>query len=230
MLMPSGTGSQSSALELPSCAKAPSRCRLIMRSPSLKRVTASPTATTSPAPSFPGTKGGSGRNWYLPASIRTSTYCTPRAAIRTCTSPGPGGGGSGTSRSTRTSGPPNASQTTAFIALSSAPIVENVEAGSAVAGLIRPMHRHALDPGTKPASQHMPVRLLARQIDPRQHVLHADRLRESGATVEQRRETLLAARARPYRTELDKAATLAGLACRPPMADREAGEAAVALP
>src|SRR4051812_9802028 len=115
MLMPSGTGSQSSARELPISAKAPSRWRLMTRSPGLKRVTPSPTATISPAPSLPGMKGGSGRNWYFPASIRTSTYCTPRAWMRTCTSPAPGGAGSGNSRSASTSGPPNASQTTAFM-------------------------------------------------------------------------------------------------------------------
>src|SRR6516164_9109548 len=62
-----------------------------------------------------GMKGGSGRNWYFPANIRTSTYCAPRARILTCTSPAPGGGGSGTSRRARTSGPPNASHTTALI-------------------------------------------------------------------------------------------------------------------
>src|SRR6185437_1876009 len=49
--------------------------------------------------------------------MSTSTYCTPRASMRTCTSPGPGGGGSGTSRSANTSGPPNASHTTAFICI-----------------------------------------------------------------------------------------------------------------
>src|SRR6266478_879691 len=107
--------SQLSALALPSSAKAPSRCRLMTRSPILSRVTSGPRATTSPAASLPGMKGGSGRNWYLPASIRTSTYCAPRAPILTCTSPAPGGGGSGISRSASTSGPPNASQTTAFI-------------------------------------------------------------------------------------------------------------------
>ena len=37
--------------------------------------------------------------------------------MRTCISPGPGGGGSGTSRNASTSGPPNASQTIARIAL-----------------------------------------------------------------------------------------------------------------
>ena len=66
-------------------------------------------------PRCPGMKGGSGRNWYFPASIRTSTYCTPRAWMRTCTSPGPGDAGSGTSRRASTSGPPNASQTTALM-------------------------------------------------------------------------------------------------------------------
>src|ERR1700730_17913179 len=114
--MPGGMRSQSSALEFPNSAKAPSRCRLITRSPGLNPVTPEPTATTLPAPSLPGIKGGSGRNWYFPASISTSTYWTPRASMRTCSSPGPGGGGSGTSRSAKTSGPPNASQTIAFIA------------------------------------------------------------------------------------------------------------------
>src|SRR5215472_8909602 len=109
-------GSQFSALALPSSANAPSRCRLITRSPTRSRVTSGPIATTSPAASLPGTKGGCGRNWYLPASIKTSTYCAPRARILTCTSPAPGGGGAGISRSASTSGPPNASQTTAFIA------------------------------------------------------------------------------------------------------------------
>src|SRR5437660_165761 len=91
--MPAGTGLQFSARELQSVAKAPSRWRLMTLSPGLNCVTPSPTATISPAASLPGTKGGSGRNWYLPASISTSTYCTPRAAIFTCTSPGPAGGG-----------------------------------------------------------------------------------------------------------------------------------------
>jgi hypothetical protein len=72
--MPAGTGLQFSARELPSCAKAPSRCRLMILSPGLNCVTPSPIATTSPAASLPGMKGGSGRNWYLPASIKTSTY------------------------------------------------------------------------------------------------------------------------------------------------------------
>src|ERR1700730_15486668 len=103
------------ARELPSSANAPSRCRLITRSPRLNRVTPGPRATTSPAASLPGMKGGSARNSYLPASINTPTYCAPRAPILTCTSPAPGGGGSGISRSASTSGPPNASQTTAFI-------------------------------------------------------------------------------------------------------------------
>src|SRR5271168_3326317 len=107
--------SQFSAPALPSSAKAPSRCRLITRSPIRNRLISGPIATTSPAASLPGMKGGSGRNWYLPASISTSTYCAPRARILTCTSPASGGGGSGTSCRASTSGPPKASQTTAFI-------------------------------------------------------------------------------------------------------------------
>src|SRR3954453_22436258 len=171
--MPCGTGLQFSARELPSWAKAPSRCRLITLSPSLNRVTPSPTATTSPAPSLPGMKGGSGRNWYLPASISTSTYCTPRAAMRTCTSPGPGGGGSGTSRNASTSGPPNASHTIAFIAAPLSPIIEHEEPGPAVAPFVRTVHRDALDLGTEAAPAHRAVGLLARQIDAGHHIHHA---------------------------------------------------------
>src|ERR1700724_675235 len=166
MLIRSGMGSQFSAAALPSSAKAPSRCRLITWSPILNRVTSGPTATTSPAPSLPGMKGGSGRNWYLPASIRTSTYCTPRAPMRTCTSPGPGGGGSGMSRNASTSGPPNASHTIAFIAAPLSPIVEHEEPGPAVTWLVRAMHRDALDLGAEAAPEHCAVGFLARQIDP----------------------------------------------------------------
>src|SRR5579862_471987 len=171
-LSPAGTGSQSLSLALPSSAKAPSLARLITASPTLKRVTPSPTATTSPAASLPGTNGGSGRNWYLPASIRTSTYCTPRAWMRTCTSPGPGGGGSGSSRRCSTSGPPNASQTIAFIAPVSPPIVEHKEPRPAVAGLVWPVHRHDLNLGPEAAPLHVPVGLLARRIDPGENICH----------------------------------------------------------
>src|SRR5260370_41303551 len=102
-------------------------------------------------------KGGSGRNWYLPASIKTSTYCTPRAALRTCTSPGPGGGGSGISRNASTSGPPNASQTIAFIAAPLSPIVEHEQPGPAVTRLVRPVHRDDLHLATKSARAHVPI-------------------------------------------------------------------------
>src|SRR4051812_17914604 len=85
------------------------------RSPTRKSPTPPPTATTTPAASEPGMKGGLGLNWYLPASMSTSTYCTPRAPIRTWISPAPGAGGSATSRNASTSGPPNDSHTIAFI-------------------------------------------------------------------------------------------------------------------
>src|SRR5947208_14540335 len=163
--MPAGTGLQFSAWELPNCAKAPSRCRLMILSPSLNCVTPSPTATISPAASLPGMKGGSGRNWYLPASISTSTYCTPRAAMRTCTSPGPGGGGSGISRNAKTSGPPNASHTTAFISVPLSPIVEHEEPGPAVAGLVRAVHRDPLDLGAEAAREPLAVGFFARRVD-----------------------------------------------------------------
>src|ERR1700726_2476249 len=222
--------SQFSAFALPSSASAPSRCRLITRSPGLNCVTPSPIATTSPAASLPGMKGGSGRNWYLPASIRTSTYWTPRAAMRTCTSPGPGGGGSGTSRSASTSGPPNASHTTAFIASPLSPIVEHEEPGPAVPRLVRAMHRDPLDLGAKAAPEHCAIGLRARQIDAGDDIRHPGRNGEPGAAVEQRGKALRRSRSRPHRAEFDEADALAGFARRPQMADRETGEPAVAVP
>src|SRR5437588_8102433 len=228
--MPCGTGLQFSATELPSVAKAPSRCRLMMRSPDLKRVTPSPTATTSPAASLPGTKGGSGRNWYLPASIRTSTYCTPRAAILTCTSPGPGGGGSGISRKASTSGPPNASHTTAFIAVPLSPIVEHEEPGPAVAGLVGTVHRDTLDLRAKAAREHLAVGFFARRVDAGDDGGHAGGDREPGAGIQQRGEAVRAPGAGAHGAEFDKADAVAGFARRPQMADRKTGEAAIAVP
>src|SRR5437667_5444355 len=228
--MPLGTGLQFSACELPSWAKAPSRCRLMIFSPILNCVTPSPTATTTPAASLPGMKGGSGRNWYLPASISTSTYCTPRAAMRTCTSPAPGGGGSGISRNASTSGPPNASHTIAFIAGPLSPVVQHEEPGPAVARLVGPVHRDALDLRAEAASEQVAVGLLARQIDPGHHRCHAGRNGKRGAGIEQSGKAALGARSRPDRAEFDEAAVVAGLARVAAMADREAGEPAVAVP
>src|SRR6266478_8588208 len=208
--MPFGTGLQFSARELPSWAKAPSRCRLIIWSPMLNCVTPSPTATTSPAPSLPGMNGGSGRNWYLPASISTSTYCTPRAAIFTCTSPGPGGGGSGTSRKASTSGPPNASHTTAFIAVPLSPIVEHEEPGPTVAGLVGTVHRDTLDLRAEAACEHRAVGLFARRVDAGNDGGHPGGGREPGAGIEQRGEAVRGAGA--HGAEFDKADAVAGFA------------------
>src|SRR5438067_5305943 len=200
------------------------------RSPGLNCATPSPIATISPAASLPGTNGGSGRNWYLPASISTSTYCTPRAPILTCTSPGPGGGGSGTSRRASTSGPPNASHTTAFIAASLSPIVEHKEPGPAVTGLVWPMHRDALNLRAKAAREHRPVGFFARRVDAGDDGRHAGRKSQRGAGVEQCREAVLGAGSGTHRAEFDETDAVAGLALRPQMADREAGEFAVAVP
>src|SRR5437764_6067907 len=228
--MPAGTGLQFSARELQSVAKAPSRWRLMTLSPGLNCVTPSPTATISPAASLPGTKGGSGRNWYLPASISTSTYCTPRAAIFTCTSPGPGGGGSGMSRNAKTSGPPKASQTTAFICAFLSPIVEHKEPGPAVAGLVRAVHRDTLDVRAEAAREHRAVGFFARGVDPGDEGGHAGGGRDPGAGVEQRGEAVGAPGARAHRAEFDTADAVAGLARRSQMADRKPRETAVAIP
>src|SRR5205823_12186776 len=109
------------------------------------------------------------------ASISTSTYCTPRAAMRTCTSPALGGGGSGISRNASTSGPPNASHTIAFITAPLSPIVEHEEPGPAVARFVGAVHRHPLDLRAKAAPEQVPVGLLARQIDPGHDRAHARR-------------------------------------------------------
>src|SRR5207302_403013 len=121
------------------------------------------------------------------------TYWTPRAAMRTCTSPAPGGGGSGISRNASTSGPPNASHTIAFIAAPLSPIVEHEQPAPAVARLVGPVHRHALNLRAKAAPDQVPVGLLARQIDPGHHRRHAGRAGQRGASIEQRGKTVFGA-------------------------------------
>src|ERR1700730_10331921 len=149
--------------------------------------------------------------------------------MRTCTSPGPGGGGSGTSRNASTSDPPNASHTIAFICRATlSPIVEYEEPRPAIARLVRAVHRDPLDLCAEAAPQHQTVGFLARQIDPGQDCRHAGRNGELGAGVEQRGKAVLGSRS--HRAKLDEAAARAGLARRAPMADREAGETAVAIP
>src|SRR5260370_39572907 len=95
--------------------------------------------------------------------------------MRTCTSPGPGGGGSGISRNASTSGPPNASHTIAFIAAPLSPIVESIDVGPAVARLVRPVHRDALNLRAEAAREQVGGGLLARQGDPGPHRCHAGR-------------------------------------------------------
>ena len=77
------------------------------------------------------------------------------------------------------------------------PVVEYEEAGPAVAGFVRPVHRDTLDLSAEAAPQHVPIGLFARQIDPGQHIRLAGRYGERTAGVEQPRKPLLAAGARP---------------------------------
>src|SRR6202158_5735926 len=132
--------------------------------------------------------------------------------MRTCTSPGPGGGGSGMSRNASTSGPPNASHTTAFIAAPLSPIVEHEEPGPAVAWLVRAMHRDALDLGAEAAPEHCAVGFLARQIDPGHSGGQAGGDGRRGAGIEQRGEAIFCVWAGTHRAEFDEANALAGLA------------------
>ena len=58
-------------------ANAPIAIVEITRSPTLNRVTPSPTAATMPADSTPGTKGKSGVIWYFPCTVNTSGKFNP---------------------------------------------------------------------------------------------------------------------------------------------------------
>src|SRR6266550_2616654 len=81
-------------------------------SPGATVETPAPTASTTPAPSWPSTAGsGSGSP---PARAVTSVWHTPAAATRTSTSPGPGSGRSSSSTAIL----PTSRTTAAFIALS----------------------------------------------------------------------------------------------------------------
>ena len=55
------------------------------RSPTATWGTPSPTSSTSPQTSSPGTKGGSGRTWYSPRHIRVSAKLTALARTATRT-------------------------------------------------------------------------------------------------------------------------------------------------
>ena len=61
--MPSGNAKSWSSRTLTCSAKPPQMVSAMAASPTLKRVTPSPTASTSPADSPPGENGGVGLNW-----------------------------------------------------------------------------------------------------------------------------------------------------------------------
>src|SRR2546429_8033053 len=84
------------------------------RPPPFPAVTAAPTASTVPAPSWPRMAGGGkGR---VPSTSDTSEWQTPEAPMRRTTSRGPGGSGSASSTEMGASTPTN---TAAFMDLAS---------------------------------------------------------------------------------------------------------------
>src|SRR5690606_30475599 len=87
------------------------------RRPSARPLTLAPSARTVPAISSPGEKGNGGFSWYLPAIIRVSAKFTPAAATWISTWSG-AGAGTGTSSTVSAPGPPQARQSTAFMARS----------------------------------------------------------------------------------------------------------------
>src|SRR5215475_4542181 len=81
-------------------------------SPTLRLVTAGPSAATVPAASWPGMKGGTGLTGQSPDAACRSVWHTPQAFTLTRISPGPG---CGTGTSSITSGLPNCLTTAAFM-------------------------------------------------------------------------------------------------------------------
>ena len=71
---PAGTGIAILGRALPSSAKAPSRWRLITPVAEFKPRHPGADRDDFACALVAGKNGGSGRNWYLPASIKTSTY------------------------------------------------------------------------------------------------------------------------------------------------------------
>src|SRR5215472_2760777 len=110
------------------------------------------------------------------------------------------------------------------------PIVEDEDSAAAVARLVRTMHRHALELRAEAAAEQMPIRFLAREVDPCEHFGDAHRDRELPTCVEQRREAPFASGPGAHRGELDEETAFAGLAAGAPLADGEARWPAVAFP
>ena len=83
------------------------------RSPRVTESTPSPSSTTVPATSLPGTNGSGGLSWYSPWASRASTKLTPAAATSIRTAPGPHAAGASCSSTVSWSSGPNEWQTTA---------------------------------------------------------------------------------------------------------------------
>ena len=105
------------------------------------------------------------------------------------------------------------------------PIVDDVDAGAAIAGIVRPVHGYALNFGAKSAGDEMPIGFVACHVRTSQQVRHAGGDRQSPARVEQPKIIVFGRSPVADCTEFDEASVCAGFAARPVVTHRERRDA-----
>jgi len=101
------------------------------------------------------------------------------------------------------------------------PIVDDVGAGAAIAGIVLPVHVHALNFGAKSAGNEMPIGFVARHVRTGQQSRHADSDRQSLARVEQAKIIVFGRPTVADRTKFNEASVCASFAAWPVVTHRE---------
>ena len=105
------------------------------------------------------------------------------------------------------------------------PIVDDVGAGVAIAGIVMPVHGHALNFGAKSAGDEMPIGFVACHVRTSQQVRHAGSDRQSLARVEQPKIIAFGRSPVADCTEFNEASVCAGFAAWPVVTHRERRDA-----
>src|SRR5206468_8233834 len=101
------------------------------------------------------------------------------------------------------------------------PIVDDVGAGAAIAGIVIPVHGYTQNLGAKSAGDEMPIGFVACHVRTSQQVRHADSDRQSLARVEQSKIIAFGRSPVVDCTEFDEASVCAGFAAWPVVTDRK---------
>ena len=105
------------------------------------------------------------------------------------------------------------------------PIVDDIDAGAAIAGIVRPVHGYALNFGAKSAGDKIPIGFVACHVRTSQQVRHAGSDRQSLACVEQPKIIVFGRSPVADCTEFNEASVCAGFAARPVVTHRERRDA-----